>query len=277
MRLNKRFRRSIGAFLKAVFPDQCLICGSLYHQDLHPGENRKGKTFLHQNDDSGFAREMAPYLCGACSSRFVPIDSPMCPRCGMMFDSRQGEDHLCQGCAQHPKYFARARSLGIYEDRFMKMIHAFKYGGKIQLARPLGRILFKLFISHWDIEEIDAVMPVPLHPRRLRSRGFNQSFLLVHQWPELSGRLDFAPKGITLDCKTLCRQKWTRPQTGLNRKERMVNIQKAFYVKDPLKVAQKRILVVDDVFTTGATLDECARVLIEAGAAQVHGLTLARA
>jgi len=239
--------------------------------------NPQEKPLLYPDDDLGFAREMAPFLCGDCSSRFVPIDSPLCTRCGMMFDSRQGEDHLCRGCAQHPKSLARARSLGVYEGRFMNLIHAFKYSGKIQLARPLGRMLFQLFLSQWDWGEIDTVMPVPLHPRRLRDRGFNQSFLLVQRWPELSESLGFAQKNISVDCKTLFRHKWTRPQTGLNRNERMANIQKVFYVGDPLKVVDKRILVVDDVYTTGATMNECARVLIQAGADEVHGLTLARA
>jgi len=158
----------------------------------------------------------------------------------------------------------------------MAVIHCFKYKGKIQLARPLGTLLFAAFISFWDKMSIDLIVPVPLHAKKLRIRGFNPSFLLVKDWVRilelLSGRLP----DIQVDINVLAREKWTEPQTGLGRKERLANIKNAFNISDGSKITGKKILLVDDVYTTGATVNECAKVLLKGGAGHVDVLTLAR-
>ena len=129
----------------------------------------------------------------------------------------------------------------------------------------------------WDIEGIDLVVPVPLHARRLKTRGFNQAFLLVKDWPCFAGASGINITDSLIDRHLFVRDRWTEPQTGLNRKERMGNIKGAFSVTDASKISGKRILLVDDVYTTGATADECSRVLVNNGAEQVDVLTLARA
>jgi ComF family protein len=124
-------------------------------------------------------------------------------------------------------------------------------------------------LRFWDADTVDLLVPVPLHVTRLRERGFNQAFLLITKWAK--------HEGLCFDGMSLCRRRRTDPQTGLSRQERGRNIRKAFAVRKPETIQGKRILLVDDVYTTGATVNACARILLEVGAATVDVLTLARA
>ena len=133
-----------------------------------------------------FRWKWRPIYVSTCMTGFVPIESPICLRCGMMFISREGEDHFCHTCITQNRVFTKARSMGVYDQTLMTIIHAFKYGGKIQLAGPLSMMLLNVLLSHWRADEIDLVVPVPLHPKRFRSPGFNQAFMLVKKWPEVS-------------------------------------------------------------------------------------------
>lgn len=287
-------------FKQALFPTRCLVCGSFFHSaqhkicDLKPRATDANSSNIAQefiekpvltsaqgNYCSGnipkvFEKSMTPFLCPNCTSGFLPVESPQCSRCGMVFKSRQGEDHVCGECLDSPKRFRIARSTGVYKYTLMAVIHCFKYKGKIQLARPLGTLLFTAFINFWDKMSIDLIVPVPLHVKKLRIRGFNPSFLLVKDWVRIlelsSGRLP----DIQVDINVLARKKWTEPQTGLGRKERLVNIKNAFNISDGSKITGKKILLVDDVYTTGATVNECAKVLLKGGAGHVDVLTLAR-
>lgn len=289
------------AFKKALFPTRCLVCGSFFHSeqqhifDLKPGATDADSsniaqkfieeidlTSAHDNYYLGnipkvFDKLMAPFLCPTCTSGFLPVESPKCPRCGMMFKSRQGEDHLCGECLDSPKGFQIARSAGIYKYTLMAVIHCFKYKGKIQLSRPLGTLLFAAFVSFWDKMNIDLIVPVPLHSKKLKMRGFNPSFLLVKDWVRIAKFLNVRLPDIPVDINVLARRRWTEPQTGLGRKERLANIKNAFNISNGSKITGKRILLVDDVYTTGATVNECAKVLLKDGAGRVDVLTLARA
>jgi ComF family protein len=289
------------AFKKALFPTRCLVCGSFFHSNEHnicdvkprPTDADRSNlvqefikkivsTSVHDNyylDNipKVFDKLMAPFLCPICSSGFLPVESPKCSRCGMMFKSRQGEDHLCGECLDSPKRFQMARSAGIYKDTMMAVIHCFKYKGKTQLSRPLGTLLFAAFVSFWDKMNIDLIVPVPLHSKKLRMRGFNPSFLLVKDWVGIAKFLNVRLPDIPVDIDVLTRRRWTEPQTGLRRKERLANIKNAFNINNDSKIAGKRILLVDDVYTTGATVNECSKVLLKGGAGRVDVLTLARA
>ena len=194
-----------------------------------------------------------------------------------MFKSREGEDHICGECLESPKRFGIARAPGVYDQAFKTAIHCLKYKGKIQLARPLGMLLFAAFISFWDKKSIDLILPVPLHIKRFRMRGFNQAFLLIRDWACIAKTLNIKLPYTKIDRHVLVRSRWTEPQIGLGRKERMANIKDAFSLSDSSKVVKKRILLVDDVYTSGATVDECAKVLLHGGADHVDILTLARA
>ena len=295
------FIRIANTFKKALFPTRCLVCGSFFHSaphkicDLEPGVTDADRSNIAQEfiekpeltSASGnyysdnilkvFEKWMAPFLCPVCTSGFLPVESPQCSRCGMVFKSRQGEDHVCGECLDSPKRFQIARSAGIYKDTLMAVIHCFKYKGKIQLARPLGSLLFTVFINFWDKMSMDLIVPVPLHVKKLRMRGFNPSFLLVKDWVRISEFLRVGLPDVPIDINVLERRRWTEPQTGLGRKERLVNIKNAFHLRNGSKITGKRILLVDDVYTTGATVNECAKVLLKGGAGHVDVLTLARA
>ena len=220
---------------------------------------------------------MAPYLCPGCSEGFEPLQSPMCPKCGAVFETRHGEDHLCGDCIRSSRHFTKARSLGVYENALMSVIHRLKYNGKIQLADPLGFLLFSVFLMHWGTGGVDLVVPVPLHVKRFRKRGFNQSLLLICQWDRWARALNDGKWDLEIGGGVLARTRQTRPQTGLDRKNRLKNIKNAFAVVNAADVRDKRILLVDDVFTTGTTADACAGALKQAGARQVDVLTVARA
>jgi ComF family protein len=150
----------------------------------------------------------------------------------------------------------------------MTAIHELKYAQRTHLADPLGSLLAS-FAQTW-IGELKGylIMPVPLHPRRLRSRGFNQSLLLA--------RCVASKTGSDLDFLSLRRTRFTKPQTELSSKERKKNVRKAFEVVAPEAVKGKTIVLVDDVATTGSTLNECAKALKKAGADSVLCLVLAR-
>ena len=270
---------------QAVFPARCMACGTFFHPAQRQSRYLNEKDI--QNDDSfkyiekfTFTKLMAPYLCPACSNSFIPVESPICSSCGIMFKSREGEDHICGECLTSPKKIRKCRAPGVYDKAVMAVIHCLKYKGKIQLARPLGMLLFSAFISCWDKESIDVIVPVPLHKKRFRKRGFNQSFLLIREWVQLAKSLNINFAHIKIDKHLLLRNRWTQPQTGLGRRQRMANIKNAFSINESSNIAgiiEKRVLLVDDVYTTGATANECAKVLLRSGAGSVDVLTLARA
>ena len=194
-----------------------------------------------------------------------------------MFKSRQGQDHLCGDCITQPKEFRTARAAVAYDHQLMAVVHRFKYAGKIQLAGPLGGLMLNAYKRFWDREEVDLILPVPLHNAKFRKRGFNQSYLLIRRWKSISAPMVDKVVGIPVNTDILIRSKATVSQTGLGRQQRLKNIKGAFRVKIPEKVIAKKVLLVDDVYTTGATVNECARVLLKAGAALVDVLTVARA
>lgn len=297
--------RVTGAMKEAFFPTRCLVCGSFFRNTRQ--ENRSLKRFLQilsrweqgffgleeffQITDSTkehieeclgmdaklFVALMSPLICTNCSGSYMAVESPICSTCGLVFESREGEDHDCGECLNGPKKFRMARSAGVHDKVLMAAIHCLKYKEKIQLARPLGVLLFMAFCRYWNRGNINLIVPIPLHKRKLRSRGFNTSFLLVKEWAFIFKAQYGTLPVIPVAGDILVRKRWTEPQTGLGRKERLQNIKNAFGVSNPSKVKGKKILLVDDVYTTGATVNECAKVLLKAGAVYVDVLTLARA
>jgi ComF family protein len=228
-----------------------------------------------------FRQAMNDFLCSTCLMDFQPAQSPLCSRCGAVFHTFEGEDHLCEQCIRTPRHFYQARAAGIYEGALKRMIQNFKFRGRIHLARPLTLLMLHTFHDNYEQKAMTVpitVIPVPLHARRHRMRGFNQAFLLANHLIDLSRQypdLDFP--ALKTDRDILVRCRWTHAQTGLSKDRRKTNIADAFRVDAPDKAAGKHILLIDDVYTTGATVDECARILIQSGSARVDVLTLARA
>ena len=275
MRAADTFREIWTTALDFLFPAKCLVCGDFlepaprFNADSATGEP-DGRPALAR---SAVRLTDARLLCHGCAQTVKAVCEPMCSCCGVMFASREGENHLCADCLQSSKPYGAARAAFVYDQAMMTLIQRFKYQGKVQLAEPFGRVLSDVMTSCWPPDTVDVIVPVPLHAARFRKRGFNQSYLLVHNWKQV-GR---ARRNIPVVLDALLRVERTSPQTGLGRKERMKNIRHAFRVQSPGKIADRRVLLIDDVFTTGATAGECARVLLDAGAQSVDALTLARA
>jgi ComF family protein len=270
--VSDRLRKMAAVGLDLIFPLRCCNCNRLF------GHLPESSADARQPDPVAvFGEVTATVLCPACRNLFKAVRSPMCTCCGRPFETEHSRDHVCGRCQRKTPRFHRARSAGQYETAFRAMIHAYKYQGRVQLAGPLGLLLWRTFRRYWEPEEVDCVLPVPLHPRRLRQRGFNQALLLVNAWPRLAAReaIAFDKKKIGIDL--IRRNRHTDPQTGLDRDQRAVNVRHAFVLTDAEVVRKRRFLIVDDVLTTGATVDACARLLLAAGADAVHVLTLARA
>ena len=207
-------------------------------------------------------------LCAGCRAlvETLRITGPLCTVCGTPFASKTAPGHACSQCVKHAMPFNEARSAFAYDSAVRDAIHSFKYGERLILAKPFGRMLSDGAASV-SIRP-DIIVPVPLHRKRLQMRGFNQSLLLARS---VAGRLS-----IKLDYVSLRRVRATAPQIELKHDERQKNVAGAFEVCRPQTFKGKNVLLIDDVFTTGATVRECAKVLKKAGAA-VCVLTLARA
>lgn len=208
-----------------------------------------------------------PLCCRACEATLVRIHPPRCEVCSQPYDGVV-PTFTCPNCQDEGFSFecavAVVRSRGIVRE----MIHRLKYGREMWLARPLASWMYEgLSDPRLRGDPIDALVPVPLHPRRLREREFNQSELLAARLSRLSG--------IPV-LNALRRVRYTTTQTKLDRKHRRQNLRDAFILSKNTCVTNGNLLLVDDVLTTGSTLDACAATLLEGGARSVRALTAAR-
>ncbi|MDI1226141.1 MAG: ComF family protein [bacterium] len=196
------------------------------------------------------------------------IDNPFCDTCGVPFGFGSTVGTICAGCLDEEPEFTRARSAVVYNDASRKLVMGFKYGDRLHAVQTFVPWLARAGADL--IADADIVIPVPLHARRLWQRRFNQSAILGEMLAKRSNR-SFAPDALT-------RPRYTVKQKGLSRKERLANVRGAFAVdeKQAAGLRGKNILLVDDVYTSGATLNECARILKKAGAEKVYVLTIAR-
>ena len=239
-------RRMWNACLDTLFPPQerCLLCGR---------GTRDGQA-----------------ICQSCLQEIVHGPGPSCPRCGRSLASQpylDGQPLHCPFCVGKPWAFSKARSIGPYDGALRLAVHRLKFRGQQNFGRILGDVLYRSADAEWWAG-VDCIVPVPLHPDRLKQRGFNQAEIVAGQ---LATSADKPMRQI------LIRHVSTHPQTGLSQRQRQQNVQGAFCIAlgQGRWVKGKRLLVVDDVMTTGSTLDACARVLLHAGAADVRVATLA--
>lgn len=200
------------------------------------------------------------WLCPDCRQAIALILPPFCPRCGRPADRREP----CSLCRHSPPALDGIRSVAYHEGALREAIHRFKYRNGRGLAGPLGELLANYVVEH--SLPADVLVPVPLHPARLADRGFNQAALLAG---EMGQHL-----GVPVVADSLLRVRHTRQQVGLNAEERRVNVADAFACRDD-RLAGRRVLLIDDVYTTGATLDACGLALATAGTTSAWGLTLA--
>jgi ComF family protein len=235
--------------LNFLYPPQCAACGT------------------------NFAPDTQARVCASCLARVEILSAPLCATCGGPMESATAPSDRCARCVVSPPAFRRARSVARYrpsaEDdagSLPALIRRHKYGLDQSVGRALAEYLGpELPFARGDL---DMVVPVPLHWRRLLWRGFNQAALLA---AEVARRLN-----LPLETETVTRVRATNPQTYRHHDERLRNVRRAFSAPKPRLVADKCVLLVDDVMTTGATAEECARTLLKAGARAVDVFTLAR-
>jgi len=211
----------------------------------------------------GGCRRAGARFCQRCLAQVQWLDGgPTCSRCGR--PDPDGE--LCPQCRRSPPELDALRSAAFFTGPLREAVHAFKYTGRTDLAEPLAGLM----ATFWQRAPLpaDVVVPVPLHPARERERGFNQAASLARAFA--------AQVGLPLAAGGLVRVRDTPPQVGLNAQERQANVRGAFRA-GPEPLPGRRLLIIDDVCTTGATLEACAAALLAAGCDAVYALTLARA
>jgi len=207
------------------------------------------------------------YLCNRCLDGCLPLTSPCCPRCALPFATIGGGDHVCGECLLHPPDFAWTVAAGLYEETLRHAIHRFKFDGSLALDCSLARLLDTAWQRTAPDWTPDLLVPVPLHPRRLGQRTYNQALLIAREL----GR----SRQLPVDAYLLLRVLPTVAQAGLTARERHRNLLGAFALTRPL--SGERILLVDDVMTTGTTARICATALRAGGAGEVGLAVLARA
>ncbi len=207
-------------------------------------------------------------LCASCWSKLSLIEPPYCARLGIPFTYDPGPGLLSMEAIASPPAYDRARAAVRYDDIARALIHRFKYGDRLDLAPMMGRWMARA--GRELLADADALLPVPLHWRRLWARRFNQAAALAGAISQISG-VPVLHGGIK-------RVRATPQQVGLSRPERANNVQGAFRVAAEQKayIAGRRLVLIDDVLTSGATVDTCARALLRAGAAHVDVLVFAR-
>ncbi|MGH7075992.1 MAG: double zinc ribbon domain-containing protein [Stellaceae bacterium] len=232
--------RLASSVVDVLLPPRCLVCGETV--------------------------TTAGTLCARCWRGITFLGRPCCARCGLPFEFDLGESALCGDCIREPPRFDRARAAMRYDEASRQLILGFKHGDRLHLAPAFGQWLRRA--GGELLREADLAVPVPLHWTRLFARRYNQAAVLAHALR--------AAGGPPVMPDALNRIRRTPPQGTGNRDARRRNVAGAFALQAGREVAGRRIIVIDDVLTTGATVSECARVLRRAGAARVDVLTLAR-
>ena len=226
-----------------LFPQICLLCDNKSETDI---------------------------ICSSCLQDFRFIDnSRVCRVCGVPFSS-VGEQKLslCGNCINNTQSLLKVRSVLLYKDKLKDLLHEYKYSSKLYAAYCLSELIIDKF--PFDLNGFDMIVPVPIHIRRLRERGYNQTVLIS---TVLSKRL-----GVSLDIFSLKKIKDTKRQVDMSDfKSRAKNVKNSFLVSNKKAFSGKTVLLLDDVYTSGSTIKECSKQLLSSGAKYVFGLTIARA
>ncbi len=240
------------ALLSIVYPFKCQICG----------------VKQSENDVS---------LCSDCCHKIKKNEPPFCTKCGKSLpqalppaslQASQTSVCLCGDCQKGNFHFQRAWNAALYEGVLKECVHLIKFKRKMSLIKPLSKILIDFGKSFLDMGKFDFLIPVPLDRKKKRQREFNQASLLMESMAK-----EFK---IASSCNNLVKIRPTPPQSSLKREQRFTNVKGVFRVRRPDKINNKTVLLIDDVFTTGATSSECAKALKNNGAKHIEVLTLAR-
>lgn len=218
------YKRIISAILECILPSKCLSCDEL-------------------TGEIG--------LCGICWNKLQFISHPYCATCGKQLPSGVGSDVNCIKCMMNQPQYIKARAVLKFDEQTKKMVHHFKYYDKTVFAKVFANIIYNAYAR--DLSSAHVIVPVPMHRFRLLARRYNHSFLLAKELGKISG--------IMMRYNVLFRTKWTKSQTFLTKQQRLENIKNAFCVKNIEIIKDKHVLLVDDVMTTSATINECCNVL----------------
>ena len=236
-------RRALSAGVDLFLPPACLLCRQLLPPGFDPQE-----------------------FCAECQTTMPPLGRSHCSCCSQPFPASSSQ-HLCATCLQRPPAFSTVHAACSYQERVKDAIHQLKYRNQVNLAEPLGKLLGKSL----DVVEVgfkpDCIIPVPLHPARLKKRGYNQAL-------EISRPLARKMQ-VPIDTTLLQRTLKTLPQQGLTAAERRRNLRDAFIVTTT--TSARNILLIDDVMTTGETVRECCRVLMKTDITEVQVAVIGRA
>jgi len=233
-------RQFLWPLFKHFFPPACPLCGDTFPIDY------------------------SNVFCADCLAGFKPLPDAHCPLCSLPFSGISNSSHFCGRCVQQPPTYAKVYAVGLYDQSLRRAIHQFKFNRQVGLDRSLGVLLEQRVDS--DLK-IDLVVPVPLHRKRLQQRSYNQALLLAREFARI--------RKLPMAKNLLLKGHETVSQQGLSAKERVKNLQGAFNLQGT--VPGGTILLIDDVMTTGATVEACSRVLVEGGATKVYIAVIGRA
>jgi ComF family protein len=251
---------NLNQFVHAIFGQNCVICGA-----KNGAENNTKNSENHPREESDALGTSIHAACRACLESLPWHSTQSCPQCGLNSDG-----NVCGSCLNNPPDFDATKAVFLYAYPIDAMMLRYKYGNSLNLGDTFGEFLAEKVNVEDCLKNIDLIIPMPMHPQRLKERGFNQAI-------EIAKVLTKNCKE-KLDYKSTIRQTLTPPQASLPLKERVKNIKGAFKVNaDKLgKIQGKRIAIVDDVMTTGASLNELAKTLKKAGASHVECWVIAR-
>ena len=231
--------------LKVIFPPKCVLCDKII-----------------EDEDS---------LCSDCWKKIKFIKEPFCNKCSTPFEFEVSDDDICLSCMKNKPLYIKSRSAVVYDSEVSKIIFKFKFYDKLHLKRFMGKCMCRA--SSDIIDNIDILIPIPLHKKRLIYRKYNQSLLLANEIAKNSGKIvihDF-----------LYKIKYTVPQASLKQSERQTNLKNKFainpkYLNDIEKYKNLGFAIVDDVITTGSTVNECIKILNKAGINKVYSISFAK-
>ncbi len=204
-----------------------------------------------------------------CLRRIAMITPPICEKCGrsLRVEGIGFGREICRQCNQTRYYFSKARSVAVYEGAMREYLAELKYRYRPDLGKALGVLLVEWIKNHPEFQKMDFIIPIPIHHLKLMARGYNQAEILANPLQKYLG--------IPIRNDIIIRDKITLSQNALHKEQRFININQAFRVVNAKPLERAKVLLVDDIFTTGATVSEAARALIRAGALEVKVLTLA--
>lgn len=227
---------TVTPIMDLIFPRRCPVCQDIAVPGTHAG-----------------------LICPGCREKLPYVKGPCCMKCGKELECEEQE--YCEDCMRIPKHYVKGYPVFNYTEPIQKGIMAFKYHNRREYAEFYGEEMWGRFGQDFRQMGLDGILPVPLHWRKQRRRGYNQAELLARQ---LSRRLQ-----VPVYSKLLIRCVYTIPQKELNDRERLNNLKRAFlFRKNDVKL--NRILLVDDIYTTGATIEACTEVLQQAGIEQIY-------